>query len=142
MPRDPSSTQWSKDILETRQIEQSATLTTFITPFGRFCFNRLPFGITSAPERRMSEILGDLDGVVCQMDDVLVFGEEHDQRLLQCIRVAGLTLSKGKCEFSKDTIKFLGHIIDASGVRPDPDKLRAIKEMKQPSFVNELRRFR
>ena len=81
------------------------------------------------------------------MDDVLVFGEthlEHDQRLrsvLQCIRVAGLTLSEGKCEFSKDTIKFLGHIIDASGVRPDPDKLRAIKEMKQPSCVNELRRF-
>ena len=48
--------------------KESALLTTFITPFGRFCFNRLPFGITSAPEhfqKRMSEILTNLDGVVC-----------------------------------------------------------------------------
>ena len=56
---------------------ESALLTTFITPFGRFCFNRLPFGITSAPEhfqRRMSEILRGLDGVVCLIDDILVYG--------------------------------------------------------------------
>ena len=55
----------------------SAPLTTFITPFGRYHFNRLPFGITSAPEhfqRRMQHILGDLRGVVCLMDDVLVHG--------------------------------------------------------------------
>ena len=57
--------------------EESALLKTFITPFG----------ITSAPEhiqRRMSEILADLNGVVCMIDDVLVYGEtqeEHDRRL-------------------------------------------------------------
>ena len=67
--------------------EESARLTTFITPFGRFCFHRLPFGITSAPEhfqRRMNEILDGLEGVVCMMDDTLVHGrtqEEHVQRL-------------------------------------------------------------
>ena len=66
---------------------ESAKLTTFITPFGRFCFNRLPFGITSVPEhfqRRMTEILGDIPGVVCLVDDVLVTGTtqpEHDSRL-------------------------------------------------------------
>ena len=52
---------------------ESRLLTTFITPFGRFCFNRLPFGISSAPEifqRQMSRILEDLDGVVCHMDDI------------------------------------------------------------------------
>ena len=46
----------------------SALLTTFITPFGRYCFNRLPFGITSAPEhfqRRMGDIVSGLEGVVC-----------------------------------------------------------------------------
>ena len=64
--------------------KESALLTTFITPFGRFCFNRLPFGITLAPEyfqKRMSEILSGLEGVVCMVDDVLVHGrtqEEHD----------------------------------------------------------------
>ena len=64
--------------------EESRLLTTFITSFGRYCFNKLPFGISSAPElfqRRMSTILEGLDGVLCQPDDVLIFGankEEHD----------------------------------------------------------------
>ena len=60
----------------------SRLLTTFITPFGRFCFNKLPFGISSAPEhfqKRMSRILTGLDGVVCQMDDVMVFGKNKAQ---------------------------------------------------------------
>ena len=65
----------------------SRLLTTFITPTGWYCFNKLPFGIASALEHfqiRMSNILSDLTGVVCQMDDVLVFGRnraEHDARL-------------------------------------------------------------
>ena len=53
----------------------SALLTTFITPFGRFCFHWMPFGISSATEhfqRRMSETLSSLAGVMCMMDDVLV----------------------------------------------------------------------
>ena len=57
---------------------ETAKLTTFIMPVGRFCFNRLPFGITSAPEhfqRRMTEILGDIEGVVCLVDDILVSGK-------------------------------------------------------------------
>ena len=66
---------------------ESAPLTTFITPFGHFCFHRLLFRITSAPEYfqcQMSEMLLDLDGVLCLMDDVLVYGRtksEHDDRL-------------------------------------------------------------
>ena len=63
---------------------QSRLLTTFITPHGRYCFNKLPFGISSAPEhfqKRMSKILAGLEGVLCLIDDVLVFGkdqQEHD----------------------------------------------------------------
>ena len=85
-------------------------LTTFITPFGRYQFNRLPFGITSAPEhfqRRMETVLQGLEGVVCLVDDVLVHGctqTEHDQRLeavLARIAESGLTLNKDKCVFSQ-----------------------------------------
>lgn len=53
----------------------SCKLTTFITPFGRYCFKRLPFGITSAPEifqRKMLETLEGLEGVEVFMDDILV----------------------------------------------------------------------
>ena len=129
---------------------ESKLLTTFITPYGHFCFNRLPFGITFAPEhfqRRMSEILQGLEGVVCLVDDILVYGStqtEHDAHLkaaLQHIKQAGLTLSKEKCEFNKSEIKFLGQLVDHSGVHPDPDKIRAIRDMKAPTNIRELRQF-
>ena len=67
--------------------EESRLLTTFITPFGRYCFNTLPFGISSAPEHfqcAMNKVIAGLEGVVCLMDDTLVLGrskEEHDKRL-------------------------------------------------------------
>ena len=130
--------------------EDSRLLTTFITPFGRYCFNKLPFGISCAPEhfqKVMSRILEGLDGVVCQMDDVLVFGhtqEGHDHHLqdtLSRIAAAGLTLNKEKCVFSKPTMKFLGHIISKNGISPDPDKTAAIQNMPPPESPSDLRRF-
>ena len=133
-----------------RLSEKSALLTTFITPMGRFCFKRLPFGITSAPEfyqKQMSHILSGLPGVANMMDDILVFGqsqEEHDHRLelaLDRINKAGITLNSEKCEFSKKRVKFLGHIIDESGIHPDPEKILAIQQMKTPTSISELRRF-
>ena len=97
--------------------EESRVLTTFITPVGRYCFNRLPFGISSAPEhfqKRMTKILDGLDGVLCKMDDVLIYGqnqEEHDCKLravLERIRKAGVTLNYTKCEVSREQVTFLG----------------------------------
>ena len=128
----------------------SSLLTTFITPFGRFYFRRLPFGITSAPEhfqRRMQEILEGLDGIAGLTDDILVHGktqEEHDQRLqkaLQRISDAHLTLNKEKCLFSVNWVKFLGHIIDQYGIHPDPEKVSAITNVPQPKDVGGIRRF-
>ena len=130
--------------------QPSRLLTTFITPMGRYCFNKLPFGISSAPEhfqRRMSELLTGLQGVLCHMDDVLVFGEnrdEHNQRLeaiLRRVKEAGATLNSEKCEFCKETITFLGHVIDAEGIRADPEKTEAISKMCPPTSVPEVRRF-
>ena len=66
---------------------ESAKLTTFITPFGRFCFNRLPFGISSAPEhfqKRISQVLEETDGALCLMGDILVYGssvKDHNEHL-------------------------------------------------------------
>jgi len=85
-------------------------------------------------------------GVVCHVDDVLVSGkdqEEHDSCFnavlhAQRIQAAGLTLNRGKCQFSCYRIVFLGHVIDANGISPDPQKTEAIRKMKPPT---ELRRF-
>ena len=70
---DANSGPWQVELCE-----ESKLLTTFITPWGRFCFNRMPFGICSAPEffqRSMEKILHGLNGVICMMADVLVFGQ-------------------------------------------------------------------
>lgn len=129
---------------------ESSLLTTFITPFGRFCFHRLPFGISSAPEhfqRRMSETLSGLEGVVCMVYDILVYGrskEEHDSRLqevLQRMQEAGVTLNTKKCEFAKSTVKFLGHVVDQTGIQPDSDKIIAIQKVQPPTNVGDIRRF-
>ena len=130
--------------------DSSRLLTTFITPFGRYCFNKLPFGISSAPElfqKRMGQILEGLDGVLCQMDDVLVFGsnqQEHDFRLhavLKAIKAAGVTLNSEKCSFSVDKLKFLSHVISRDGVSADPDKTKAILQMKPPTKHHRAQTF-
>jgi transposase InsO family protein len=128
---------------------ESRKLTTFVTPFGRFCYNRLPFGISSAPEifqRTMSQILEGLQGVICHMDDILIHGtnqHEHDSRVravLQRLRDAGLTLNN-KCEFSKHEIIFLGHIVSPKGIQADPGKIKAITDFPAPTNLTELQRF-
>ena len=130
--------------------DSSKLLTTFITPWGRYCYARLPFGISSAPEhfqKSMQRILEDLPGVECQMDDIIVYGAnqaEHDERLeavLTRLQWAKVTLNWEKCEFSKDTVKFLGQLVGKDGIRPDPSKVSAVKHMTEPTDIHELRRF-
>lgn len=92
-------------------------------------------------------MLRDLEGVICLIDDILIYGntqEEHDERLLAVLtrlEEAGLTLNREKCEFSRREVKFLGHILSQDGVRSDPDKVAAIVNMEEPVTVKELRRF-
>jgi hypothetical protein len=129
---------------------KSALLTTFLSPEGRFCFQRLPFGISSAPEhfqRRMSDILVGVDGVVCMMDDILIHGRtklEHDERLkivLYRLQDAGVTLNTQKCRFSQSRVIFLGHRMNEEGIQPDPEKVAAIWEFHTPRSVGDVRRF-
>ena len=81
------------------------------------------------------------------MDDILVYGksqEEHDKHLtavLHKVAAAGITLNLEKCEFSCKEIKFLGQLVDKQGIRADPNKVKAIQQMKEPKNVTELHRF-
>lgn len=128
---------------------ESAKLTTFITQFRRYFFNRLPFGITSAPEifqREMTELLKDIEGVVVYMDDILVFAETaelHEERLqntLDTLRKVGLKLNHDKCLLRQRRLSYLGHCIDEHGIQPDESKVQVITQLQPPNNVHELRR--
>ena len=130
--------------------EDSRLLTTFITPFGRYCFNRMPFGVKSAPEhyqKKISQELEGISGAISLLDDILIHGKdqvEHDDQLhtvLRKLNEAQITLNKDKCEFSKHEIKFAGYIINGDGIKSDPDKTEAVKQMETPQNVGEVRRF-
>lgn len=129
---------------------ESKELTTFITPVGRFQFKRLPFGIATAPEafqREMLRILEGIPGQVCHMDDILVFSRdkrEHNKNLelvLRRLHDSGVTLNTSKCEFSRKSIRFLGHLLDSRGIAADPKKTEAIVQMSAPGSLADLRSF-
>ena len=70
-------------------------------------------------------ILSGQEGVLCHMNDVLIFGkdhEEHDDRLLSALQKIRKAVVTQKCEFSSHRLTFLWHIIDERGVSPDPTK--------------------
>lgn len=128
--------------------EESKLLTTFITPVGRYCFKRLPFGVSCASEifqRIMSDLLEGTGAIVWQ-DDILIFGkteEEHDEMLAKVmtrIEESGLKLNKVKCKFRKPRLRYVGHKFDKDGVSADEEKIQAIMELDAPKNVPELRR--
>ena len=92
----------------------------------------------------MAEILQDMEGVVCHMDEILMIlvharnHEEHRQRLqkvLLRLQESGLTLNAEKCQFFQTEVKFLGQIIDNNGIRPDPGKIAAIQNISEPNVL-------
>lgn len=128
--------------------ENSKLLTTFITPFGRYAFNRMPMGIKCASEvfqQRMHALVEGIEGVVCCQDDILITGKtmrEHDERLNRVLRrmlVEGITLNKNKCAFRVQNCNFLGHIISKYGIKPCPKKVEAILAMPNPTDVTTVR---
>ena len=70
--------------------------------------------------------------------------EEHDQRLdkvLQRLQEAGLTLNEQKCRFSQSQVQFLGQVVDRDGIHLNPEKVRAIREVRPPKNVSDVQRF-
>ncbi|XP_060080411.1 uncharacterized protein K02A2.6-like [Ylistrum balloti] len=130
--------------------EPSSNLCTFNTPFGRYKFLRVPFGLSSAPEvfqRAMSEVFKDLDGVEPIVDDILIWGEtreQHDARLrsaLETARKANVKLDKSKCQIAATELNYIGHTLSAQGLKPDAEKVKAIQEMPDPEDKAGLMRF-
>lgn len=130
--------------------EAPSYLCTMATPCGRFRFLRMPFGRKLAPEvylQSMSELFGDLKGVVIYFDDFLVTGETMEelhldlrQLLIRC-RQHNLKLQLKKCKFFLKEVPWLGHVIGEGLVEVDPSNVEAIVNMPDPSGKAHLVRF-
>jgi hypothetical protein len=121
--------------------ESSSLLTTFNTPFGRYCYKRLPFGLHSSAEvfeKRVEQVFADLP-ISIYFDDLIVAGptqEEHDQnlrQLLQRARENNVKFNKEKIQLNQTEVCYLGHIVSAEGLKPDPAKILAISNMPNPT---------
>ena len=130
--------------------DPSKKYTTINTPKGLFQYERLPFGISTAPsifQRIMENLLSDLPHICVYLDDILISGTDHKDHLqnlhiaLQRLETAGLTLKKEKCKFLVPSVEYLGHVIDENGLHPSESKVKAIKEAPIPTNITELRSF-
>ena len=130
--------------------EKSTWLTTFNTPFGRYKFERLPFGIVSAPEvfqRTMAQMFEDIEGCEVFVDDLLVWGkseQEHNERLKNVMERAAeidLKFNKEKCKINQKEVKYVGHTFGSDGLKPSADRVQAILDMPLPQDRKSLQRF-
>ena len=112
----------------------------------------MPFGLTNAlaafmdPLHRVFQPYLDQFFVVF-MDDILIYSQskwEHEYRLrivLQLLRDHQLYTKFSKCEFWLTEVRFLGHVVSASGVSVDPEKVEAVMSRERPKLVFEIHSF-
>lgn len=135
--------------------KESSTLCTMITPFGRYRWSRLPFGLKVSSEifaRKLAEALDGLDGVLTIADDITVAGcgdtkaeadKDHDvklEKLYERCDERNIILNDDKKEIKKPQIPFHGHLFTADGVKVDGAKVEAIRKMPSPTDIQGVKR--
>lgn len=130
--------------------EESKKYCVINTHRGMFKYNRLVYGLSSSSgifQRIVSSLVENIPNVQCFADDIILTHKDRDshlkslETLLSKLESVGMKIKLEKCSFLAKEVKYLGYIVDRAGVRPDPEKLRAIKDMPKPREVSELRSF-
>ena len=124
--------------------------TTINTHKGLFKYNRLPYGISSAPgifQRNMENLLQNIPHVIVRVDDILASGANDGdhlknlQEVFKRLAKARLRLKKGKCVFMIPKVTYLGHCVSKEGTQPMEDKVEAITNAPPPRNVLELKSY-
>lgn len=132
--------------------EEDRKKTAFSVDNGHYEFTRMPMGLKNAPatfQRVMDHILRNFIGKICvvYLDDILVFSsslQEHTeslQKILSTLDNFNLKIQIDKSEFLRKDVEYLGHVITAEGVKPNPDKIKAIEQWPLPKNEKDLRGF-
>ncbi|XP_053403100.1 uncharacterized protein K02A2.6-like [Mercenaria mercenaria] len=135
--------------------EKSSYLTTFETPFARYRWLKMPFGISPAPEyfqQFLEQNLTGLSGIKAIADDIIIYGKgetyeealrDHDnnmQKLLERCQERGIKLNRDKFQLHKTEMQFVGHLLTDKGVQADPSKIEAITKMPKPTDKKAVQR--
>ena len=130
--------------------KSSRAKTAFVTPFGKYEFLMVPFGLAQAPayfQLLMNKVLKGLSFAMTYFDDIIIFSENELQHLKHLevvfsqLREAGLKMKCSKCDFFKSEIHYLGHLISPQGISPLPNKLDCIKHMPALKDMKEIKQF-
>lgn len=129
--------------------KRSSKLCTFQTEWGRYIFKRLPFGLNCAPEmfhRIISQTFENIEKVVSFQDDILLWANTTKElhsvliKVLKAAKEQGIKFNPKKCIFGAEKISFFGHIFSYEGMSVDQEKIKAIKEIKNPVNKKSLQR--
>jgi len=126
--------------------------TAFRIWYGLYEYCVMAFRLTNAPasfQRWMNEILSEYLYIFCvaYLDNILIFSQNledhrrHIRTILRQVEETGLTLKASKCEFHTTEIEYLGYVISPQGLRMDKEKIRSIKEWKQPTNLKGIQSF-
>jgi len=141
-----------KGYWQIRMHHDSAKYTAFICHEGKYEFDRLCFGLKTAPsifQRFINKVLGSARGRFAEayLDDILIYSnswEEHLQHIsyiLEQLRKAGVTLNVEKCVFGETQIKYLGFVVTPKGIECDPEKTSALNNFPTPKNAKHVKRF-
>ena len=147
-----SSIDLSQAYLQIEMKENCRQFTAFLHRGKQYRFKRTPFGLASsgaALTRALDGIFeNELDGVgVIYVDDIALYSDNLDQHIedlnfvLTKLRNHGFTIKPQKIRLAQPQIEFLGYLVSADGIRPDPDKVKSILKIPAPRNVRQLRRF-
>lgn len=140
----------SDAFLQIEMDDESKNLLVINTHVGLFKYNRLTFGIKTAPtifQEVMDQLIAPLKNIICYMDDIFVFGKikrEHDDALfslMKRIQEFGFHIKLEKSKFAFSEIKNLGSIVNKNGIKTNSNRIKAINDMIPPSNLTELRSF-
>ena len=122
----------------------------FVTPFGKYEFLQVRFGLAQAPayfQHLMNQVLDNCSFAMTYLDDIIIFSEteeehlSHIEEIFRRLEAANLKMKRSKCDFFKKHIHYLGHLISADGIRPLKDKLDTIRDMPAPCNPKEVKQF-
>ena len=128
--------------------KSSIPKTAFNSPFRKYEYVKVPFGLAQAPayfQELMTSILKDFPFAIAYLDDIIIFSktpQEHLSHLcmvFEKLKTANLSMKKSKCSFFLKEICYLGHILSGSGTLPLPSKRHAIQNMNPPTTPKQVR---